>query len=170
MGLRFLQTSVRWISVLSFLLFGGGRAAVAQIDLLGASIAPTPQIEDAPSRFASPIPSGSEVEGFGQSLDPYRSLERFVAPADRGVSLGVPVQTRPKPHVTLSRSGSLFWGAVGLFVHSYCDTRTDEFSPMTDRLHEYRTFDDARCDQCDRIGKRALGAVIGGLLSVGSSR
>ena len=166
MPLRFAQKSVRWIAVLSLVSFGVGRAAVAQGDA-NRSSSLTLQIETESLRSTTAIRPESDETQSAPSLNPYRSLERFVAPGDWRTSIGVTVQARPSPHVQLSRGGSLFWGTVGLFVHSYCDSRTDASSPVMDPPAGYPTVDAARCDQCDRIGSRALGAVLGGLFASG---
>jgi hypothetical protein len=170
MHLRFVQKSVLWSAVFSIMLLGFGRAAVAQVDSPLTVSHLTHRVETESTRSTSAILSTSEEARPAPSLNPYGSLERFVAPADWRASIGFTVQARPEPHVQLSRGGSLFWGTVGLFVHSYCNSRTDEHSPVTDPPAGYPTVDAARCDQCDRIGTRALGAVLGGLLSAGSSR
>jgi hypothetical protein len=168
MPLRFVQKSVLWSAVLSLMLFGFGRAAVAQVGSSPMFSHLTHRAETEAPRSTPAILSTSEEAQSAPSLNPYGSLERFVAPADWRTSIGFTVQSRPSPHVQLSRGGYLFWGTVGLFVHSYCDSRTDASSPVMDPPPGYPILDDDRCDQCDRIGSRALGAVLGGLFAGGS--
>jgi len=167
MHLRFVPKSVLWSAVVSIMLFGVGPAAVAQVDSSSTSPRLGLREETESSRSMSSILSEPNGTRSGPSLNPYGSLERFVASGDWRTSIGVPLHALPKSHVELSRGGHLFWGTVGLVVHSYCDARTDTSSPVTDPPPGYPILEDDRCDQCDRIGSRALGAVLGGLFAGG---
>lgn len=145
----------------SFLMASGAAAQVGTSGLFARS-------DTVISTNTSPSPRSSHVEDAtsSQSLNPYGSLEAHVY---QGEDLGLrsPLVGREKvdPSVDLNRGQKLFWGAVGLVVNHVCEPRTDEFSPVTDRHHEHRTYDEARCTNCDRIERRALGALFDGLLS-----
>lgn len=137
-----------------FILGGLGIPASAQTipsDSIGgvsAFVAPqaTPSMVDAPSTLA-----------------PYQSLETYVHEKSR---LGAVSPPSPSPTpIHLNRGEKMFWGSVGLVLHTICDPRTQEFSPVVDDSPRYQTYDDARCDECDRIGRRAVNALGDGLFA-----
>ena len=117
---------------------------------------------------SSPLPRSSDIEDVtsSESLSPYGPLDAHVY-REEGRGLRTPLVGRAQvdPSMDLNRRQKLFWGAVGLVVNHFCEPRTDAFSPVTDRHHEHRTYDEARCTNCDRIERRALGALFDGLLS-----
>jgi hypothetical protein len=97
------------------------------------------------------------------ALDPYHSLKAHVTPAPQSGALTLPSPGAQRIH--LNRGQKMFWGTVGLVVHTICDAQTHEVDPAVDHSSSYQTYGESRCDHCDRIGARALHALTEGLFS-----
>lgn len=82
-------------------------------------------------------------------LDPYRPLEDYVRQSD---TLAARPSLRPpvSPNSPrLSRGQKLLWGSVGLLVNVLCESRRDPY--------------DTRCEDCDRVGDRAVRDLLEGM-------
>ena len=126
-----------------------------------AQVGSSPQ---APSRSFSPAPPIEEERPShtGSSLNPYRSLEKYVEPSP-APSLSRSAPVGPSLRGTdLNRREKLLWGSVGLVVSSFCDTDSDTY---TARPYPLLNAYERSCYECERMTRRAVDAVATGLFS-----
>ncbi len=119
---------------------------------------------DASSQSAPvlPLSSASSSTQSASSLNPYRSLEKYVQQREARLLARPPLDNPTRRGVSLDRGGKLLWGTVGLVMSSFCDSDSDTY---TDHPSPLRSSYEQTCVECDRMGKRSLEAITEGLLS-----
>jgi hypothetical protein len=84
-------------------------------------------------------------------LNPYRPLKNYVRQSD-APAVRPPLRPSVSPNSPrLSRGQKLLWGSVGLLVNVLCESRRDPY--------------DTRCEDCDRVGNRAVRGLLKGMFS-----
>lgn len=152
--------SIRQLLVASILglgLFGAANGTQAQDASSGTS--PLESTSRPALDVQSSSPSASQS---APSLNPYRSLEKYVQEGETRPLSPSRLQGPTRRGAFLNRGGKVFWGMVGLATSILCNPDSD---PYTDRPGPLLESYGRTCVECERIGERAADAMVDGLFS-----
>lgn len=72
-----------------------------------------------------------------------------------------PPSNSRRSDLVLSRGQKLFWGTMGMVLHSFCDSGWENENPT--KPHRFLTSGERACVECERVEERATDALSEGL-------
>ena len=116
---------------------------------------------------AQPDTAQSSQDAATSPLNPYGELGQYAQRHTQGGSM--PALESGGPPLQLNRSERLLWGTAGLLMSALCRRPgVDQIGtpdPMTDPAPLPSALPVGGCSYCDRLERRAVDAVVGGLFS-----